>query len=153
MIRPPDHAGFAWPWQEPTRETRLLSFFRTDSPLVNLFCGMFAIISAARGQFDLAGFLIVAGGVADALDGRVARATGTGSRFGSELDSLVDIITFGLAPAMIMYFAVLNREGWELAHRLFFMSPALPSGWPASTSSRRGARRNIFTACRARRRE
>ena len=50
------------------------------------------------------------GGVADALDGRVARATGTGSRFGEELDSLVDAISFGLAPAMIMYFAVLNTR-------------------------------------------
>ncbi len=81
--------------------------------LANLFCGVFAIVSASRGQFDFAGLLIVLGGVADALDGRVARATGSGSRFGSELDSLVDVITFGLAPAMIMYFAVLSREGWE----------------------------------------
>ncbi len=81
--------------------------------LANLFCGVFAIVSASRGQFDFAGLLIVLGGVADALDGRVARATGSGSRSGSELDSLVDVISFGLAPAMIMYFAVLNREGWE----------------------------------------
>ncbi|MEP6507777.1 MAG: CDP-diacylglycerol--serine O-phosphatidyltransferase, partial [Gemmatimonadales bacterium] len=81
--------------------------------LANLFCGIFAIISASRGQFDFAGTLIVLGGVADALDGRVARATGSGSRFGSELDSLVDIVTFGVAPALIMYFAILNREGWE----------------------------------------
>jgi CDP-diacylglycerol--serine O-phosphatidyltransferase len=81
--------------------------------LANLFCGIFAIVSASRGQFDLAGFLVVIGGCADALDGRVARATGSGSRFGSELDSLVDIISFGLAPAMIMYFAVMNREGWD----------------------------------------
>lgn len=81
--------------------------------LANLFCGVFAIISASRGEFDFAGLLIILGGCADALDGRVARATGSGSRFGSELDSLVDVITFGLAPAMIMYFAVLNKEGWE----------------------------------------
>ena len=81
--------------------------------LANLFCGIFAIISASRGQFDFAGLLIVLGGVADALDGRVARATGSGSRFGSELDSLVDIVTFGVAPALIMYFAILNRDGWE----------------------------------------
>jgi CDP-diacylglycerol--serine O-phosphatidyltransferase len=81
--------------------------------LANLFCGIFAIISASRGDFDRAGFLIVLGGVADALDGRVARATGSGSRFGSELDSLVDVITFGLAPAITMYFAVFNKDGWE----------------------------------------
>ncbi len=81
--------------------------------LANLFCGVFAIVSASRGQFDLAGFLVVLGGCADALDGRVARATGSGSRFGSELDSLVDVVSFGLAPAMILYFAVMNREGWD----------------------------------------
>lgn len=81
--------------------------------LANLFCGVFAIISASRGDFDRAGLLIVLGGVADALDGRVARATGSGSRFGSELDSLVDVITFGFAPALTMYFAVFNKEGWE----------------------------------------
>jgi CDP-diacylglycerol--serine O-phosphatidyltransferase len=81
--------------------------------LANLFCGVFAIVSASRGMYDQAGFLIVLGGVADALDGRVARATGSGSRFGAELDSLVDVISFGLAPAMIMYFAVLNKEGWD----------------------------------------
>ena len=69
--------------------------------LANLFFGMFAIVSASRGEFDTAGLYVVFGGVCDALDGRVARATGTGSRFGSELDSLVDAITFGLAPAMI----------------------------------------------------
>src|SRR5258707_2680777 len=74
---------------------------------------MFAIVAASRGEFDTAGLYVVFGGVCDALDGRVARATGSGSRFGSELDSLVDIISFGLAAAMIMYFAVMNREGWD----------------------------------------
>ncbi|HUR91594.1 MAG TPA: CDP-diacylglycerol--serine O-phosphatidyltransferase [Gemmatimonadaceae bacterium] len=81
--------------------------------LINLFFGIFAIVAASRGEFSTAGLYIVFGGIADALDGRVARATRTGSRFGSELDSLVDAISFGLAPAMIMYFAVLNREGWD----------------------------------------
>lgn len=56
---------------------------------------------------------MVFGGIADALDGRIARATRTGSRFGEELDSLVDAISFGLAPAMVMYFAVLNQQGWD----------------------------------------
>jgi CDP-diacylglycerol--serine O-phosphatidyltransferase len=97
----------------PRRMRRAVVVLPSGLTLANLFCGIFAIVSAARGQFDFAGLLIVLGGVADALDGRVARATGSGSRFGSELDSLVDIITFGVAPALIMYFAVLNREGWE----------------------------------------
>ncbi len=97
----------------PRRMRRAVVILPSGLTLANLFCGIFAIVSATRGQFDFAGLLIVLGGVADALDGRVARATGSGSRFGSELDSLVDLITFGVAPAMIMYFAVLNREGWE----------------------------------------
>lgn len=81
--------------------------------LANLFLGVFAIVAASRGDFPAAGTYVVLGGVADALDGRIARATRTESRFGSELDSLVDIISFAMAPAMIMYFAVLNREGWD----------------------------------------
>jgi CDP-diacylglycerol--serine O-phosphatidyltransferase len=81
--------------------------------LASLFLGIFAIVAASRGEFSTAGLYVVLGGIADALDGRVARATRTGSRFGAELDSLVDAITFGLAPALIMYFAVLNREGWD----------------------------------------
>ncbi len=109
--------------------------------LANLFCGIFAIVSATRGQFDFAGLLILLGGVADALDGRVARATGSGSRFGSELDSLVDLITFGIAPALIMYFAVLNREGWEW----------LIVFWYVACAAIRLARFNVEQAGRAKR--
>jgi CDP-diacylglycerol--serine O-phosphatidyltransferase len=65
--------------------------------LFNLFCGIYAIILAIRGEFGAAPGFIVLGGIADTLDGRVARATGTGSRFGEELDSLVDAISFGLS--------------------------------------------------------
>jgi len=99
--------------QPRPRMRRAVVVLPSGLTLANLFCGVFAIVSAARGQFDFAGLLILLGGIADGLDGRVARATGSGSRFGSELDSLVDVITFGFAPAVIMYFAILNREGWE----------------------------------------
>jgi len=81
--------------------------------LANLFFGIFAIVSASRGDLQQAVLYVVLGGVADALDGRVARATGSGTALGEELDSLVDIVSFGLAPAMLMYFAVLNRNGWD----------------------------------------
>jgi CDP-diacylglycerol---serine O-phosphatidyltransferase len=89
--------------------------------LGNLFFGIFAIVSASRGQFAHAVLYVVLGGVCDGFDGRIARATGTGSRFGVELDSLVDAISFGLAPAMIIYFSVLDREGgaWWLLVFLF----------------------------------
>jgi CDP-diacylglycerol--serine O-phosphatidyltransferase len=84
--------------------------------LANLFFGMWAIVSASRGDpagFRRAALYVVLGGVCDAFDGRIARATRSGSRFGEELDSLVDAITFGLAPALIMYFAVLDHEGGD----------------------------------------
>jgi CDP-diacylglycerol---serine O-phosphatidyltransferase len=89
--------------------------------LGNLFFGIFAIVSASRGQFAHAVLYIVLGAACDSFDGRIARATGTGSRFGVELDSLVDAISFGLAPAMVIYFSVLDREGgaWWLLVFLF----------------------------------
>jgi CDP-diacylglycerol--serine O-phosphatidyltransferase len=93
--------------------------------LANLLCGIFAIVLASRGEFGRAAFFIVIGGVADALDGRVARATRTGSRFGEELDSLVDAISFGLAPAMLVYFAVLSHTGWDWIYVFVFTSCAV----------------------------
>lgn len=93
--------------------------------LANLFFGIFAIVSAARGDFDAAARYIVFGAVADTLDGRIARATNSGSRFGSELDSLVDAISFGLAPSLIMYFAVLNATGWDWIFCFLFTAAAV----------------------------
>jgi CDP-diacylglycerol---serine O-phosphatidyltransferase len=85
----------------------------SGATLLNLFFGIFAIVKASLGDYQTAALFVVLGGVADMLDGRIARATGTGTRFGEELDSLVDAITFGLAPAMIIYFSVLNKDGWD----------------------------------------
>jgi CDP-diacylglycerol--serine O-phosphatidyltransferase len=92
---------------------RAVVLFPSGLTLGNLFCGVFAIILASRGQFVQAGVSVLIGGVCDALDGQVARATNAGTQFGEELDSLVDAITFGLAPGLIMYFAVLNRDNWD----------------------------------------
>ena len=110
---------------DPDRPRRGVIILPNGFTLASLFFGVFAIVAASRGEFDTAGLYIVFGGVCDALDGRVARATGTGSRFGSELDSLVDAITFGLAPAMIMYFAVLNRNGWDWIFAFLFTACAV----------------------------
>jgi CDP-diacylglycerol--serine O-phosphatidyltransferase len=96
--------------------------------LASLFFGIFAIITAARGTPDdhaRAAWYIVIAGVADALDGRIARATRSASRFGEELDSLVDAISFGLAPALLMYFAVLRHEGWDWVLVFLFTSCAV----------------------------
>ncbi|MDB4950405.1 MAG: CDP-alcohol phosphatidyltransferase [Gemmatimonadetes bacterium] len=84
----------------------------------NLYLGIWAIVSAARGNFELAGWLIVFAAVADMIDGRVARFTATGTAFGEELDSLVDAVSFGVAPAMIMYFLYFSQMGpfsWVLS--------------------------------------
>ena len=81
--------------------------------LANLFFGIFAIVAASRGQHTQAGWYIVIGGFCDALDGRIARATGTGSPFGEELDSLVDAISFGLAPALIVYMGIETRANLD----------------------------------------
>ena len=121
----PDHSRRPHPRQEPHRPRRGVIILPNGFTLASLFFGVFAIVAASRSEFDTAGLYVVFGGVCDALDGRVARATGTGSRFGSELDSLVDAITFGLAPAMIMYFAVLNRNGWDWIFAFLFTACAV----------------------------
>jgi CDP-diacylglycerol--serine O-phosphatidyltransferase len=125
-MTPPDHTRRHHARAEVERpRNRGVIILPNGFTLASLFFGMFAIVAASRGEFDTAGLYVVFGGVCDALDGRVARATGTGSRFGSELDSLVDAITFGLAPAMIMYFAVLNRNGWDWIFAFLFTACAV----------------------------
>lgn len=88
--------------------------------LGNLFFGIWAIVSATRGHFEVAAWLIVLAGLADMLDGRVARVTKTGTRFGEELDSLVDAISFGLAPALIIYFLFLADGQWSWIALFFY---------------------------------
>jgi len=68
-----------------------------------LFAGFFAITSARDGRFELAAIAIFVAMVLDGLDGRVARLTHTESDFGAQYDSLSDVVSFGLAPALIMY--------------------------------------------------
>ena len=72
-----------------------------------------AMVAAARGDFIWAGWYIVFAGTLDMLDGRIARLTRTGSRFGAELDSLVDAISFGVAPAFIMFQLYFNDTQWS----------------------------------------
>jgi CDP-diacylglycerol---serine O-phosphatidyltransferase len=87
--------------------------------LGNLFFGFWAIVSAFNGNFRWAGWFIVFAGILDMLDGRVARLSGTGTRFGAELDSLVDLISFGVAPALLTYFLDFSSAGrfaWILCY-------------------------------------
>ena len=104
---------------------RAVVLFPSGLTLANLFFGIYAIITASRGDFRMAGIWVLWGGICDALDGRVARAANAGTQFGEELDSLVDAVSFGLAPAMIMYFAVLNRDGWDWIFVFLFAACAV----------------------------
>lgn len=95
----------------PARLQRGVVILPNAFTLGNLFLGFWAIVSASRGQFELAGWLVVWAAVLDMLDGRVARFTRTGSEFGEQMDSLVDLVSFGVAPALIMYFLFLRDGG------------------------------------------
>jgi CDP-diacylglycerol--serine O-phosphatidyltransferase len=68
-----------------------------------LFSGFYAIIAAMNGRFEIAAIAIFVAGLLDGLDGRVARLTNTQSAFGAEYDSLSDMVSFGVAPALIIY--------------------------------------------------
>lgn len=73
---------------------------------MNLFCGFFSILQSIEGNFHAAAWLVVICAIIDAVDGRLARWTGAESRFGLQLDSLCDIVSFGLAPAVFLNQAV-----------------------------------------------
>jgi CDP-diacylglycerol--serine O-phosphatidyltransferase len=83
-----------------------------------LFCGFFAIVQAMKGSFEQAAVAIFIAMVLDGLDGRVARLTRTQSAFGAEYDSLSDMVSFGVAPALVTYAWALKdmgRLGWIAA--------------------------------------
>ncbi len=84
----------------------------------NLFAGFYAIVQAMNGQFEVAAIAIFAAMVLDAMDGRVARMTNTQSSFGEQYDSMSDMVSFGVAPALVMYEYLLQdigRWGWIAA--------------------------------------
>jgi len=84
----------------------------------NLFCGFYAIVQAMNGRFEIAAIAIFVAMVLDSLDGRVARLTNTQSAFGEQYDSLSDMLSFGAAPALIVYewaLQPLGKWGWLAA--------------------------------------
>ena len=86
--------------------------------VANIFLGFFSIVQSLRGDFGTAGLLIGFAILADLVDGRVARFAGAASEFGRELDSLADVVSFGVAPAVLAYAWVLHRwpqTGWLVA--------------------------------------
>ena len=71
--------------------------------VANIFCGFLSIVASSRGQFERAAILILIAIFADVLDGRIARLTGTVTQFGKEFDSLADVTSFGVAPALLAF--------------------------------------------------
>jgi len=99
-----------------------------------LFAGYYSIIAGIQGKFEMACFCIFIAALLDALDGRVARLTNTQSEFGEQYDSLSDLVSFGVAPSLLIYnwslyhltsvHPVLGKIGW-LAAFIFAVSGAL----------------------------
>lgn len=92
-----------------------------------LFAGFYAIISATHKQFEAAAIAIFVAMIFDGLDGRVARLTHSQTKFGAEFDSLSDMVSFGLTPALVLYFwslQHLGKAGW-LAAFLYTVCTAL----------------------------
>lgn len=82
---------------------RHLSILPNVFTSMNLFCGYLSILFTSRQEFLEAGWIIVLAVICDILDGRLARLTSVTSRFGAELDSLADLVSFGVAPAFLVY--------------------------------------------------
>lgn len=104
-----------WVFQNTKRIIYILPNLFTSA---SLFAGFYSIIATFNSHFTLASMYICIAAIIDSLDGRVARLTNTQSLFGAEYDSLTDIVSFGVAPALIIYFWTLsNLEqcGWIIA--------------------------------------
>ena len=94
---------------------RRLAFFLPNTfTALNMACGFFSIILGWKGDFYPASMLLLLGAIFDSVDGRVARMTHTQSPFGEQFDSISDVVTFGVAPAFLVYnkfFSDLGRIG------------------------------------------
>src|SRR5437868_15266515 len=113
--------------RRPRMRVRRLSGFSVNRLIPNvltllaLCAGMTAIRFAVNGNFEAACYAIIVAGIFDGLDGRMARLLKSTSRFGAELDSLADFISFGVAPALVLYLwtmTALHSVGWAIV--LFF---------------------------------
>ncbi len=116
--------GIKKSYQESSQKSSLRSgkkgiyFLPSLFTTAGLFFGFYAIIRATQGNFADAAVGILIAMIMDGLDGRVARWTNTASNFGKEYDSLVDLVAFGVAPGLVMYFwslQFIGKAGWLIA--------------------------------------
>jgi CDP-diacylglycerol--serine O-phosphatidyltransferase len=107
------------PGNRPTRRRRGIYLLPNLFTTAALFFGFFAIVAAMNGRFTAAAVAVLVAAIMDGLDGRVARLTNTQSDFGAEYDSLSDMVSFGVAPALIVYVWALDdlaSLGWKFAN-------------------------------------
>lgn len=112
---------------DETRRRRSIYLLPNAFTTANLFAGFYAVVQAMNGRFEMAAIAIFLAMVFDGMDGRVARLTNTQSAFGEQYDSLSDMTSFGIAPALVMYewsLQGLGRWGW-LAAFVYVVGAAL----------------------------
>lgn len=112
---------------DETRRRRSIYLLPNAFTTANLFAGFYAVVQAMNEQFEMAAIAIFLAMVFDGMDGRVARLTNTQSAFGEQYDSLSDMASFGIAPALVMYewaLQDLGRWGW-LAAFIYVVGAAL----------------------------
>ncbi len=101
--------------RRPRRLRRGVYLLPSAFTLANLFCGYACVVYAMRGEFETAAPFIALAWILDMLDGRIARMTGTATEFGLQFDSLADVVSFGVAPAILAFswgLEPLGRIGW-----------------------------------------
>ena len=106
------------PLEKPRARNKGIYLLPNAFTTAALFCGFFAIVQAMNHQFETAAIAIFASLVLDGMDGRIARMTNTQSAFGEQYDSLADMVSFGVAPALVAYEWVLKdfgKWGWLAA--------------------------------------
>ncbi|MEW6352981.1 MAG: CDP-diacylglycerol--serine O-phosphatidyltransferase [Pseudomonadota bacterium] len=122
-VKTPDEAAPGAPLKRRRGIYLLPNLFTT----AGLFAGFYAIVAAMGGRYEAAAVAVFVAMIMDGLDGRVARLTHTQSDFGAEYDSMVDMVSFGLAPALVIYMwglSNLGKLGW-LAAFLYTAAAAL----------------------------
>ncbi len=110
------------------KDARKLAFFLPNTfTALNMACGFTSAIFSWQGLFYQASMILILGAIFDMVDGRVARLTGTQSAFGEQFDSLSDVVSFGFAPALLVYsvfFTNMGRPGLIISF-LFLLCGAL----------------------------
>jgi len=106
--------------QKPIKKTQRRGIYLLPSmfTLLGLLCGFYALVASIQGSYEPAAWAIIAAAIFDMLDGRVARLLNAESAFGAELDSLCDMLSFGVAPAVLVYLWALTsyeKFGWLAA--------------------------------------